>query len=449
MAYRRSEQRKAARERSAGSAPRGRGASKPTPEGGRRQAWTRVARSRADAVAGRLSASVAGSLAAAWGAILTLLVVGAIVITAWVLGAGSGSITDAIHASGIFWLASHQIPITMGEATISVIPFGLVVVPGWMLWRAGRWATRRSAACEWSEVRVSIAMAAGVYGTLGLLVSSVVSDETSSVSSIWALIGTGIFAALVYGAAAVHEAKLWPTLIDRFPAEFRLRFRSALVAVCTVACAATALFAFSLAWHFADGLTIFDILAPGFIGNILLFVLGVAYLPNLIVWASSFTFGTGFALGVDTGISPFGADPASVPALPALAAAPESVPAWMPVVLLIPLFAGALAIRRYSPEPLYLRSRQNLIIRCSIAGLGAAVVLVACWFASGSLGVNAMSQLGPSPFKTALAAFGLFLIGGYAGDIYRMIRNWWKARRADREIDVRDKADQILDIHHL
>lgn len=450
MAYRRSEQRKAARERNAGSAPRSRPSSKPAPEGGRRQAWTRVARSRADAVAGRLSASVAGSLAAAWGAVLTLLVVGAVVVTSWVLGAGSGSISDAIHASGIFWLASHQIPITMSDAQISVIPMGLVIVPAWMLWRAGRWATRRSGACEWSEVRISIAMAAGVYGTVGLLVSSVVSDATSSVSSIWALLGTAIFAAIVYGAASVEEAKLWPTLLDRFSAEFRLRFRSAAVGVCTIAGGAALLFAFSMAWHFATGLTILDALAPGLIGNVLLFLLGVAYLPNLIIWASAFTLGTGFAVGVDSGVSPFGVTAGQVPSLPALAAVPDAVPSWMPIVLIIPLIAGALMMRRYSrEEPLIIRDRYNAIVRAVIAGLAAAMVFVACWFASGSLGNGAMSQLGPSAYKTALAAFVLLFIGGYLGDIIRLAVSNIQARRSVKQIDVRDKARDFIDINQL
>ena len=127
MAYRRAEQRTSARRSRSG----------PAPEGGSRQAWTRVARSRADAVADRLSGPVAGAFAAGWSAILTLLMVGALIVVAWVLGAGTGSITDAMHISGISWLATHLIPISVPDGSISALPMGFVIIPGWLLWRAG------------------------------------------------------------------------------------------------------------------------------------------------------------------------------------------------------------------------------------------------------------------------------------------------------------------------
>ena len=92
-----------------------------------------MARSRADTDADRLSAPIAGAFAAGWSAILTLLMVGSVVAVAWVLGAGSGSITDAMNVSGISWLATHLISISVPDGSISALPIGFVLIPGWLL----------------------------------------------------------------------------------------------------------------------------------------------------------------------------------------------------------------------------------------------------------------------------------------------------------------------------
>ncbi len=447
MAYRRLEQRKAARrQQSAGSRPPTRTSSTSAPEGGRRQAWTRVVRSRTDAVAARLSSPVAGSLAAGWSAILTLLAVGAVVVMAWVLGAGSGSITDAMHVSGISWLAAHQIPISIPQGSLSELPFGFVLIPGWLLWRAGQWATRRSGACLWRDVRSTVAMAAGVYATIGLLVATATASDEVSVSPFFALMGTGVFALLVFGGGASREAGLWPSIADRLTVAMRRRIRGALVAVVAVAFCAALLLAVSLALHFSDSLTVLDALSPGLVGNVLLLVLVVAYLPNAIVWASSYLFGTGFAVGQGTEVSPFAVDVGAVPAFPLLTAIPESAQPWMPVVLLVPLIAGALGTRVGRAVPLKLLDTRDLVERVWVAGIGAVVVAVATFIASGSLGSGSLTDLGPNAALTALAAFLLFFVGGVLGDALRHASRWIRQRRGIDSIDVRDESKDFLGV---
>ena len=288
MAYRRAEQRKAARRDSgSGSRPPTRSRSGPAPEGGTRQAWTRVARSRADAVADRLSAPIAGAFAAGWSAILTLLMVGSVVAVAWVLGAGSGSITDAMNVSGISWFATHLISISVPDGSISALPMGFVLIPGWLLWRAGSWAARRSGACLWQDIRPLVGIGAGVYATIALLVATATANEAASVSPAAAIIGAGLFAVVVFGGGATREAGLWPSIVDRFSPHVRLRLRAGLVSFGVIVAGAGVTLAVSLALHFSTGLTILETLSPGLIGNILLFLLGIAYLPNALIWASS------------------------------------------------------------------------------------------------------------------------------------------------------------------
>jgi hypothetical protein len=379
--------------------------------------------------------------------VLTLLGVGAVVVVAWVLGTGSGSITDAMHVSGISWLAAHQIPISIPDGSISALPFGLVLIPGWLLWRAGAWATKRSGACLWRDVRTTVGIAAGAYATIGLLVASATASEAVAVSPLVALLGTGTFALLVFGGGASREAGLWPSLVDRFSPVFRLRIRAASVGLAFVVFCAGLLLAVSLALHFSDGLTVLDALSPGFTGNVLLLVLGIAYLPNALVWASSFLFGTGFAIGEGTIVSPFAVEAGPVPAFPLVTAIPSTVGSWMPVLLVMPIIAGALATRVGRREtPLAVLEVHSLIERVWIAALAAFVVLVAALIAGGSLGNGQMSDLGPSALLTALAAFVLLLVGGILGDSIRALSALVRARRGTDSVDLREESKDFLGV---
>ena len=408
------------------------------PEGGQRRRWTPIPRGRNDAVADRLTAPIAGALTAAWSAVLTWLSVGAAIVFAWVLGAGNGSISDVMNLSGVIWLACHMIPISGPDGTFSALPMGLVIVPGWQLWRAGKWATRRSGACQWSDLRVTVGMGAAVYATVALVVSTATATAEAHVEPILAVLGTGIFALVVFGGGASRDAGLWPSVTARVPGFIRVRFRAAFVAVGTLACAAALLLAFSLAWHFTTGMTLMGVLAPGLIGNVLLFLLGILYLPNMLIWAISFVVGSGFAVGEGTSISPFGVTYDGLPAFPLLSAVPDAGSNVFLLVLLVPLVAGALATLVLSrAKPLRVRDRGAAAERVWVAGIAGTLVLVASWFAAGSLGGEQMAKLGPDALTTGLATFVLVLIGGLLGDSIRM---FLRAMTNGRAIDVRTKT---------
>lgn len=448
MAYRRAEQRKAARrDAGSGSRPPTRSRSGPAPEGGTRQAWTRVARSRADAVADRLSGPIAGAFAAGWSAVLTLLMVGSLIAVAWVLGAGSGSITDAMNVAGISWLATHLITISVPDGSISALPMGFVLIPGWLLWRAGSWAARRSGACVWQDVRPMIGIGAGVYATVALLVATATANEAASVSPVAAIIGAGAFALLVFGGGATREAGLWPSIVDRFSPHTRLRLRAGLVSFGVILTGAAVALAVSLALHFSTGLTILETLSPGLVGNVLLFILGLAYLPNALIWSSSFVVGPGFAAGQDTIVSPFAVNAGAVPAFPLLGGIPEAASSWMPVLLLVPLIAGGLGMALISGKrPVPVLTKQGQLERLWVSGIAALVMFGGCWLAGGGLGSGRMAYLGPNALYSALATFALTYVGGILCDQSRRVRNWWSSRRALRSVDLREQSNDILDV---
>jgi uncharacterized membrane protein len=87
-----------------------------------------------------------------------------------------------------------------------------------------------------------------------------------------------------------------------------------------------------------------------------------------------------------------------------------------------------------------------LVERVWVAGIGAVVVAVATFIASGSLGSGSLTDLGPNAALTALAAFLLFFVGGVLGDALRHASRWIRQRRGTDSIDVRDESKDFLGV---
>ncbi|MCR2815752.1 cell division protein PerM [Microbacterium jiangjiandongii] len=136
----------------------------------------------------------------------------------------------------------------------------------------------------------------------------------------------------------------------------------------------------------------------------------LAYLPTFVVWAIAFIAGPGFAVGVDTVVSPVGTQVGLLPGIPVLGALPESSSPWLLLLALLPVGAGALAgwvarsqlVRDRAgaagPEPMGARIVVTLGIAV-LAGAGAALLAAV---ASGSIGPGTLASVGPAPGPLAL-----------------------------------------------
>ena len=86
-------------------------------------------------------------------------------------------------------------------------------------------------------------------------------------------------------------------------------------------------------------------LDAGPVGELALTALGALCLPTLDIWGMAVVVGPGFDLGSAGALNAFGGQVGTLPALPILAAIPSTVPAWGPVLMLVPVALGALAGR--------------------------------------------------------------------------------------------------------
>src|ERR1700742_3458718 len=88
---------------------------------------------------------IAGGIAALAAAASSLAVLVLVTLIGWItaphVGVGSG-LPGVLRSAGLLWLVAHHVEITVrGVGRIGLLPLGLVLLPGALLERAGRWMT--------------------------------------------------------------------------------------------------------------------------------------------------------------------------------------------------------------------------------------------------------------------------------------------------------------------
>ena len=182
-----------------------------------------------------------------------------------------------------------------------MLPLGLVLLPGTLLWRAGRWVVRTGGVSRLRHVGyAALALAvpyALVAGALALASRSALATPSLSqavVCSFLLALIAGVARRCAGARAVVAADRPAPgpgALADpghgrgaggahRRPGACSRSARSP----CT--------------WR---STAVYATLAPGTVGSGLLLLAQLAYVPNAVVWAISFTLGPGFAFGTEHG----------------------------------------------------------------------------------------------------------------------------------------------------
>jgi len=353
--------------------------------------------------------------------------------------AGSG-LPAVLRTAAMLWLVGHHVGVTFrGAGRIGMLPLGLVVLPGALLWRAGRWVVQAGGVRRLRHVGLAALALAIPYavatGALALASRSAQASAWLPQAVCW-----GFLLALAAGGLGGARALApWPRLIRLLPQ----RPRSIVVAVAgslaTLAVAGALVAGISLAVHLREATTLQRSLAPGAVGTVLLLLLQLGYLPNAIVWAIAFTLGPGFAFGTSTVVAPTGSALAQLPALPLLAALPpglhSALPGWLePVVLALPYLAGGLgglllvrAVSSASPAGtgLALDAAPMLGLLCGVVA-GAVLALLAA-VSGGPLGDGRLAAVGPSPWQVGVVSA---LELGIATAVTAGVANYLMLRRA-------------------
>jgi hypothetical protein len=356
-----------------------------------------------------MAGGVAALAAAASGLAVLILVTLAGWITAPHVGVGSG-LPGVLRSAGILWLTAHHVEITVrGVGRIGLLPIGLVLIPGALIERAGRWLASEGHVRRLRHVWHAAAAIAFPYALFTATIA-VGSRTPVAAPSLWQAVVDGFAIAFIAGGlGAARGLAPWRKLAGLMPPRPRSVAAGMLAALAMLTAAGALLSAVSLLAHLSAYQRAVGALNPGVIGSVLLLLAGVSYLPNSVVWAVAYMLGPGFSFGAGTAVSPNGSALGALPAFPMLAGLPvgggAAFPPWLGFfVLATPYLAGVLAgllTAAIAPTPVLEAAPLWGLLTGSLT---AVVIGVLAKFSGGGLGAGRLSQVGPSGAETGVVA---------------------------------------------
>ena len=378
--------------------------------------------------------AVTGAIAACAAAGTGLVVLIMLALAGWIAAPHAGlGLTGVLRTAALLWLIGHHVGFTLpGAGHIGMLPLGLVLLPGALLWRAGRWVVRTGGVCRLRHVGYA-ALALAVPYTMIAAALALASSSALATPSLPEAVACPFLLALTAGGLSGARALApWARLASLLPDRLRSLTIGTTGALAVLVAAGSLLAGVSLALHHAEFRAVDQSLAPGAVGAVLLLLAQLAYVPNAIVWAISFTLGPGFAFGTGTVIAPTGSALGPLPAFPMLAALPPGVHPAVPgplsvAVLVVPYLAGAfggLLVTRAAPA-LSLEAAPLWGFGCGT--LAGCVLAVVATFAGGPLGDGRLAAVGPSGWQVGLVAS---LQVGVAAAVTAGLANWLRLRPA-------------------
>lgn len=353
-----------------------------------------------------------GALAGLWAALIGAAIAVLPMVVTWMASPDTGlTWTEALRLGGLVWVVAHGVPVTLSAVTVSLLPWGLVIIPLVLLGYAGGWAVRRSETIDSKGLARLIIAGTAVYTAAVATASTLTAEPASRTSWPLAALHAAVIAGLALSWGSLRAAGIRP--LDLLPLPVAVAVRAGAVSGAALlgfgALAATA----SLLAHFDLALTMAQSLEAGLGGGIALAVLGVAYVPVMVIWGTAYVMGAGIVIAPAVTITPFIGTtiPTELPPFPLLAALPQGA---SPLSWLLPLtgvlagvLGGLLIARRARREP--------RLIRLAMAG-GAGVVsgvllAIASVLASGALGEERLAVLGPLPVTVGILGAVLVVLG--------------------------------------
>lgn len=343
-------------------------------------------------------------------ALLALVVIATCMVLTLV--AANSDLTGTSGAIAAGWLALHQVPLTIGGASLGVLPLLPTLV---MIAAVARGCSRVVTAstprheCWW-------VLGAAVAGPV--VVTAIALAVVADASSVIPLSSPNTLAALVWviavhliGAGIGIGVRLWRPIVtllgvpDWVLAAARPATRSGMALLATGA-------AITVASLLASWSTVGMLVeaGDGFMGGLGLTVLSILYLPNVVVGATAVLVGSAIHVG-SASVSLFDVIGGPVPALPVLGALPEQAggDGWL-VGLVVPAAIGIMFGRecaRRAPSPL------SAVQTALVGSAGVALVFALLGFVSGGA-IGSFGSVGIDLLTFVGATFGWLAVFGSA-----------------------------------
>jgi Family of unknown function (DUF6350) len=376
---------------------------------------------------------VSGALAACAVTVTGLVIFVPLMLAGWIAAPHAGlGLPGVLRTATGLWLAAHHVAFALrGAGRIGMLPLGLVLIPGCLLWRAGRWLVRTGQVSSLPEVGYAALAVAAPYAVLAGALALASRSPLAVPSLPQAVAGGFLIALCAVGLGAARALAPWRRLAGLLPPRPRSVVLGTAGSLAVLGAAGSILAGGSLAAHLHEFSVLNGSLGAGAVGTVLLLLAQLAYLPNAVGWAVCFTLGPGFAFGTGTVVAPTGAALGPLPAFPLLAALPAgahaSLPGWASVAALaVPYLAGAFGgvlLVRAAPVPAI--EAAPLWGFASGVATGGVIGVVAA-FSGGPLGSGRLAAVGPSGWQSGLVAV---LEVGVAAAVAAGVANLLRLRR--------------------
>ena len=376
--------------------------------------------------------AVTGAIAAAAATASGLVVLTPLVLAGWIAAPHTGlGLPGVLRTATALWLAAHHVEFSLrGAGRIGMLPLGLVLLPGALLWQAGRWVVRRGRVSRLADLGYAALVLAGPYAALCGALALVCRSPLAAPSVLQALVAGFLLALCAGGLGGAHALAPWGKLTRLVPPRPRSVVLGAAGALAVLVLGGALVAGGSLATHIGGFRALDAALAPGLVGSVLLLLAQLAYLPNAVGWAVCYSLGPGFVFGAGTVVAPTGSALGPLPSFPLLAALPSgpgAVPGWALVgVLALPYVAGAFGgvlVVRAAPAP---AAEIAPLWGFACGAVTGCVTGVLAAFSGGPLGSGRLAEVGPSGWQAGLVAT---LEVGVAAAVAAGLANWLRLRR--------------------
>ena len=336
------------------------------------------------------------------------------------------------------WLLMHGVPLNIPNAfgiilphgMLTLVPMGLSIIPVLLCFRSGRKLARASYEGEFFKPVLLGCAAYGIFAAvafawasterhlLGIVGAALIPQIVVLVGLIWGGYYESRSLARMVGVNTAEQISQM-SQYSRWASSYVWSIvRASMVAIFSLIMGGALVLVVAMMTRWSQIATIYQELHAGPVGARAVTLLQLGYLPNLVIYAMSWTTGAGFAFGADTHVGWSQTTMGDLPLFPVLGAIPESL-GWIGYAgLAVSLGAGAVAgwwfLREgedHVDEWITMKVRYRVIALPLSSLVLGSLVGVLCgvwayilgWISSGSLGVGRFTEVGASPAAFAVA----------------------------------------------
>lgn len=294
----------------------------------------------------RLPAPALAAVGTAAVTVVGLLVLTLALVVVGALDPDGGLSVAGDLALGVrLWLLAHGASLQLAGGPVVLAPLALTAVAAWGCSQAARWVVALRDLDGARPVGTVIAAATGTHLAITLLLGLAVDDRAAGVGTLRLAAGALGLALLATAWGAGRESGTAGELLDRFPGPGRALARGVLAGTLTALALALGVVAVALVGDVGGVAALATSLGGASAGAVGLVGLSALLLPNAAAAVLGLAAGPGFAVGTGTLVSTSGVTLGAVPALPLLAALPDTqaVPLLAFLAQALPALAGLVA----------------------------------------------------------------------------------------------------------